>query len=826
MSTNYRASPGDAPFDFFFAPPDGLRRPGSRIGKDALKALRAQLDEAKISAKTVRAEINALNLHVTSYANLLLLPKSSVKDLERTQVRTKGFLEKTDSAVKATQKKLESVTLLITQTVEQIQLNLEQLKEISSAKVNTSDSAANKNDLKKLLNVLTAKQKTLTLLSDIYTHRSQQLKSLSGTLANLFQKYERRIREKKKEVLFQRNDGLSVFFNLNRIHTELKQLSGQTAQLVSPSFWREKWQTIWGLDRLLPAVFLLLFFVAMILLIRFQRFCRTNPSFHLEQHRFINLAFKIFYRSLPLIGATVLLVLFSRSELLFSTIPVIKLIIQILWTLLISRWCLDFILAYPQTGQHPMVKELLPKISGPVYWIRYAVILHLIASWVVGDDGMILFLGRTLFETGMLAWYIRFQRQARMAFHRISTDRSLRKSFLLSLSVSAGYVLFGSALIAELSGYGQMSVYWVLSWGQTASAMLWGGLLFFVMRDWHHRSQQISVAEEDAAQVDKNPFRWVLIWIFWLVWAGAFVVALIAAWGGRQTVIIGFLKALNYPLAIGSMQLRLLNFIYAFLILLLTHATARIWRLVFRNKVLAHSGIEIGLQESIISIAVYVFWVFGILFALHAVGINTTSLAVGLGALGIGLGFGLQNIFNNFISGIILLFERPIQVGDAIEINGIWAWVKKINVRATVVQTWDNASLIIPNSEFISSQVTNWSFRDMRLRRTIAVGIAYGSDVELARKTLLEIAEDMPRVLKNPAPDVLFADFGDSALIFKLRIWTVVDNMLAVESSLRFEIDRLFRERNLTIAFPQRDIHIRSGDMATQAPAGKNDAAS
>ena len=207
---------------------------------------------------------------------------------------------------------------------------------------------------------------------------------------------------------------------------------------------------------------------------------------------------------------------------------------------------------------------------------------------------------------------------------------------------------------------------------------------------------------------------------------------------------------------------------------------------------------------------VYFFWGIGIFIALNVMGFSSTSLTVVFGALSIGLGFGLQNIFNNFISGIILLFERPIQVGDAVELNGVWGEVKKINVRATVVQTYDNASLIIPNSEFISSQVTNWSFKDLRLRRKIAVGVAYGSDTELTRNTLLEVAEKNKMILRYPKPDVLFKDFGDSALIFVLRIWTDVNIMLTAESDVRFEIDRLFRKRGIEIAFPQQDIHIRS----------------
>ncbi|MCF8051144.1 MAG: mechanosensitive ion channel [Desulfobacterales bacterium] len=234
---------------------------------------------------------------------------------------------------------------------------------------------------------------------------------------------------------------------------------------------------------------------------------------------------------------------------------------------------------------------------------------------------------------------------------------------------------------------------------------------------------------------------------------------------------------------------------------------------------------DAGLQDSITTITVYVIWMLGILVALHAFGLNTTSLAVGFGALGIGLGFGLQNIFNNFVSGIILLFERPIQVGDDVEINGTWATVKKINVRSTVVQTYDNASLIIPNADFVSSQVTNWSFKDKRLRRSITVGVAYGSDVTLVRDTLLEIGRSLPKVLKSPAPDVLFTDFGDSALIFRLRIWTDIDNMLSLETAIRFEIDRLFKERGIEISFPQRDIHIRSWVPEARVQAGQAAAA-
>lgn len=217
------------------------------------------------------------------------------------------------------------------------------------------------------------------------------------------------------------------------------------------------------------------------------------------------------------------------------------------------------------------------------------------------------------------------------------------------------------------------------------------------------------------------------------------------------------------------------------------------------------------------------------MLALGIVGVNATSLAVAFGALSFGISFGLQNIFNNFISGLILLLERPIQVGDYVEVNGLWAEVKRINVRSTTVRTFDNATVIIPNSELISQNITNWSFEDPRMRLHVDVGVAYGSDIELVRNTLLGIPTRIDKVLKYPRPDVRFEDHGDSALIFRLRFWAHVKDYNVV-TDVRFELDHNFRELGIEIAFPQRDLHIRSVDnsrssigteIKTQPPKGE-----
>jgi small-conductance mechanosensitive channel len=287
-------------------------------------------------------------------------------------------------------------------------------------------------------------------------------------------------------------------------------------------------------------------------------------------------------------------------------------------------------------------------------------------------------------------------------------------------------------------------------------------------------------------------------------------VSLILAWGTKQNVFAFIYSILNKSFSIGKISLSSMGLLFAALILFLTLILTRLGRYIIAEKIFVETDLEPGLQDSVTTISIYMMWGLGLILALSVLGVSTTSLAVVFGALSIGIGFGLQAIFNNFVSGIILLFERPIQVGDAVEVQGIWGTVKKINVRATVVQTFDNASLIIPNSEFISSQVTNWSFKERSLRRKVSVGVAYGSDVELVRQTLLEIPNQIKNVLKKPKPDVIFDDHGDSALIFTLRYWTTVDYYYTTSTDIRFTIDRLFRERNIEIAFPQRDIHIRS----------------
>ena len=278
--------------------------------------------------------------------------------------------------------------------------------------------------------------------------------------------------------------------------------------------------------------------------------------------------------------------------------------------------------------------------------------------------------------------------------------------------------------------------------------------------------------------------------------------------GTRLSKYVSWLES---GISIGGTKITIINIAYLVIFLVFFIFVSRIIRDTLQNRILPRTRLDIGARASFVNIVIYTFWILAIYTGINILGINLSSLAFMAGALGIGIGFGLQNVVNNFVSGIILLFDPSIQVGDMVQIGDDWGTVNRINIRTTIIQTFDNASLIIPNSEMVSNKVTNWSFKDPKVRRHVDVGVAYGSDVQLVHKILLQIVNDMPEIMNDPAPRVDFTDFADSALIFRIRFWiTSPEFWLAAPTELRFKIDEEFKKNGIEIAFPQQDIHIRS----------------
>ncbi|MFW5879234.1 MAG: mechanosensitive ion channel family protein [bacterium] len=263
---------------------------------------------------------------------------------------------------------------------------------------------------------------------------------------------------------------------------------------------------------------------------------------------------------------------------------------------------------------------------------------------------------------------------------------------------------------------------------------------------------------------------------------------------------------------LGETQFSFLTLVYLIVISYLLIMVSSLLKRYIIYRLLSRSAIDIGVREAYGSIFRYLVLGIGFFVIFQTAGIDVSSLAILFGALGIGIGLGLQTITNNFVSGLIILLERPIKIRDRIDVAGVHGDVVEISLRATTILTNDNISIIVPNSEFISSTVINWSHLDRNIRFNFPVGVSYNEDPERIKAILMEIAQKNEGVLENPPPDVLFDSYGDSSLNFTLRVWTrkFINKPGVLKSQLYYEIFKKFKEYNVSIPFPQRDIHIKN----------------
>ena len=778
----------------------------------SLEELKNRLGRLDILQKAVFMEINAYTIQNSAHNNLLLQPETPVTDLEKALDENRQALNTIDDKIKDFTKRRDSVNELRQQTQDQINLSAKQGAEIKSGDWPKSEKASLSNALGQLDRILSEKHIALQNLHERLDPVIKQLETLKGSTSQLNETLEQQIKNRNAQELFSRKYMLPKVFKKDAVSKEFALLAANLVKAFQKDFLQGEGRRF---RETIAMSFLILIFltaVAASLVVRIRRYCYTYEKHpFVPKHRWRFLCVRLIRRSIILFG--ILLVLYGYKIIQFShyRFPLYQPVFNILLIFLFSRWLLDF-LKFRQHDENLFIPQKLePKIHRMTIWVRYFAFVYVIIHWAVGEDSFIFFVGRLFMEIYLTACCVAFWRAIRNANQPFVQDQTPHKIIAYTPLMILTYLITLGALIIELSGYPALALYWLVSWARSLAVLLWAVILFNVIIEWRSDYQPSDAIISDSEQPPPvYPIQRLFVSIGWLLWFCSLLVALIRAWSTKQNVFAFITAILNKSFSIGKISLSPMGLLFAVLILFLTLILTRLGRYIISEKIFVRSDIEPGLQDSITTISIYVMWGLGLVMALGILGVSTTSLAVVFGAMSIGIGFGLQAIFNNFVSGIILLFERPIQVGDAVEVQGVWGTVKKINVRATVVQTFDNASLIIPNSEFISSQVTNWSFKEPSLRRKVSVGVAYGSDIELVRQTLLEIVNQTKNVLKKPKPDVLFDDHGDSALIFILRYWTTVDYYHTTSTDIRFAMDRLFRERNIEIAFPQMDIHIRS----------------
>lgn len=780
------------------------------------------------------AAYNGYRVQFSSFWNLLLSEDVSLARLQKSRSELKTTMADAQKMFQGLIPQEEDLKQELEHLENQKLLVDKQLAEIARVKQSTLAADRNKNRAiekmaTRLAKVLKEKEDLVSRLDQIYKDRLDKQAEIKKTYANLDAQFEKVIEEKNAKGLFERTKKEARFRAVNSLKEEFNALVELVYTISDPQFWISKMEQLWQDAQLLAVSFFFVMAIVFAILRRIKKEAARLTDLAVTQKlgAWHLMAADLLAMSIIPAGTALTIFLYSRLDRMALVSRAFEEAALVIVILLACKWICRALktVFVDAVGGASNARHLTCLTRAVAVFILAYGVLH----DTVGQSSGLLILLRMTGAFIMVVWTLKTWRDVNFYMLQSPGENPRDRNQLIRLLTTKYGMLFisGISLMLDMTGYELLASHWVLSWIKSLVIFFWWTIFFHQLLEWDLYYREQSHTRTEDFMYDDYPVQWLIIRAGQFGWMVTLVIVLLLIWGDPQTVLGHLYKVLAVPLSIGSMQFSFLGAIFACLVLIFTYALVRIWKWLFQKKFLSRSGMAQGLQESITTISAYIIWAIGLLIALHVFGLNTASLAVAFGALGIGIGFGLQNIVNNFISGIILLFERPIQVGDDVEVNGTWARVRKINVRSTVVQTYDNASLIIPNADLISNQVTNWSFKDKRIRRKISVGVAYGSDIELVRTILLQIAQDAPNILRYPRPDVIFTDFGDSALIFVLRLWTDIDNMLVVDTDVRFRIDKLFKENNIEISFPQRDIHIRSIEGAEpffppKAPAPQN----
>lgn len=775
--------------------------------KALLTSLTAEHQKLLSLSDAIRTESSTYSIMISTHRNLLLLPGTTVADLESARADQQAAFRAVTDQLGDLEKGVTRIEKIRTRTGEQLRTTLAQQAALDASPASSAESPL-KQQIPRLVSLLEAKASVLENLRTLYETRNLAFSQLHRDLSALIPEYQKTIQERKTRELFRKGNGIREILDPAAPYEIFFQMKAGFSRFLTPRFWKQETAPLATLP---SALVFRIFFAGIVLGIISWKLRRTigcnllNP---VQQEGWHGVLLELIHRISPFVILSTALEMALRLLPALSAIPVLHTAGQILWIFTVSFGMKIFLTACNQDGR-PALPSSFTTISrhgtrmllafGPVF---------VLTSWIFPPESTLLLLFRIIFETLLVVRILRFwhhyDREIADTHHALPHAPALR--ILTQTIVVGGPVL-------EVAGYGSLALFWYRSWGLTLLVCGLYVLLVAATREWRSIAAPAVTDEKgdpDTLAPRSRPLYRLFLRLLPVPVALLLAIGLASAWGIRQDLIPQVLRIIRHPVHLGSMEFSIIRILEAAVIIVLTAVFTRAIRGFLERNLLSETDIQEGLRASIVTIFGYLIWGMGILFALHVFGLNTTSLTVAFGAIGVGLGFGLQTIFNNFVSGIILLFERPIQVGDTIEIDGIWATVTKINFRSTVVQTFDNASLIIPNADFISTRVVNWSFKDQRVRRNVMVGVSYDADPEAVQKLLHEIVTDIKGILAYPYPDIHFMAFGDSSLDFRVRYWSTLDWFREAETRLLSAIHREFRNHGIEIPYPQRDVHIRS----------------
>lgn len=394
-------------------------------------------------------------------------------------------------------------------------------------------------------------------------------------------------------------------------------------------------------------------------------------------------------------------------------------------------------------------------------------------------------------------------------FFLLSTEKETR---LQARAFSLGACVLALVLIAEVAGFANLADRLFRASAWSIFLVLTGWILLRFLAKGIDRLMELSWMRESKVVAIVGPFLRKRILVILAVGICLLLfLRILPVWGIYSSWAEAWERLVKADLSIGRVSLNVGLVILAALTVYLAFSLSRIVNTVLHAEVFPRKEVDPGARHAMGRLLHYFLVVVGFLMALSLLGVQLESFLVLGGALGVGIGFGLQHVANNFISGLILLFERPIKVGDTVVVEKEWGKVKRIGLRSTVIETFDRSELIVPNSQLVSSTVVNWTLSNPMARIRIKVGVAYGTDLEKALRLLVEAARKNPRVLEDPSPTALMMGFGESSMDLELHAWVGdIKERLVAQSEICKEIQKLFKENGIEIPYPQRDIHLRS----------------
>jgi small-conductance mechanosensitive channel len=494
---------------------------------------------------------------------------------------------------------------------------------------------------------------------------------------------------------------------------------------------------------------------------------------------------------------------------------------------------------------HPLAPRLFTLIIGTFAVVPAVVIVHRLTPQVMVPliFGLLVFfladraravletvpvlerlilLGELVGAVAFLAWLMRPSRFARLPAEA-QHDRVLR---VIGVALRIALVLFSLALLADVVGLGDLAD--LLATGTLRSA--YSGLFIYALLKVVQsllayglvvRPLRLLRAVSQHRALVRRRLGTGLRATAILVWGYVTLVF----FGLEASALSGLGRLVSANLNVGAISISLGD-VGAFAVAVwLSFALARFVSFILEEDVYPRVRLARGVPYAVSSLVRYTLIFLGFLFALAAAGIELGKLTVVAGGLGVGIGFGLQSVVNNFVSGLILLFERPLQVGDVVQLPNLWGEIRRIGIRASTIRTWDGAEVVVPNGLLISDTVTNWTLSDRRRRLEVKVGVEYGTDAQRVIDLLLEVARAHRAVLTEPEPSAYFLNFGDSALEFMLRAWIPeFDEGYSIRSDITVAIQRALAEAGITVPFPQRDLHVRTISPDAASELGKRGA--